>query len=77
MKTGRFDTFPRLRRSYDTAEALGGIINKGRRSVLRKLKGDQRFTPTEQGLIIDDLIRRGLETDKEPETFEKYFGVTE
>ena len=74
MKTGKFETFATLRRCYDTLEDLGAIINKGRLATFRRLKGENDFTIREQGLILDDLIRRGIETAKEPETYIKYFG---
>lgn len=74
MKTTRYTTHAALRREFDTLEALGAIINRGETTVCHRLSGKSSWTATEKGLIIDDLIRRGIETDRTPETFNKYFG---
>lgn len=74
MKTTRYTTHAALRREFDTLEALGAIINRGETTVCHRLSGKTPWTATEKGLIIDDLIRRGVETARTPETFKKYFG---
>ena len=74
MKTTRYTTHAALRREFDTLEALGAIINRGETTVCHRLSGKTPWTATEKGLIIDDLIRRGVETARTPETFNKYFG---
>lgn len=66
-------TFPLLRRTYGSAAELGGIINRGRDAIFKRLKGDVPFTAREKELILNDLIRKGLETEKNPETYKKYF----
>ena len=74
MKATRYTTHAALRREFDTLEALGAIINRGETTVCHRLSGKTPWTATEKGLIIDDLIRRGVETARTPETFNKYFG---
>lgn len=74
MKTTHYTNHAALRREFDTLEALGAIINRGVTTVCHRLSGKSSWTATEKGLIIDDLIRRGIETDRTPETFKKYFG---
>ena len=74
MKATRYTTHAALRREFDTLEALGAIINRGVTTVCHRLSGKTPWTATEKGLIIDDLIRRGVETARTPETFNKYFG---
>lgn len=72
MKTGTYDTFPLLRRRYNSAEELGEIINRSRVSVLNKLR-EGAFTQKEKELVAKNLIARGIESDIK-ETIQKYFG---
>ena len=73
MKVAHFTTFPLLRQNYTTVTELGNVINKCRCSTLKRLNGELPFSGREKELIIDDLIRRGLEAEKSPETYKKYF----
>ena len=72
MRAGTYDTFPLLRRSYASADALGKIINRSRVTVIRKLAYNE-FTQKEKELIAKDLIDRGLEEDVK-DIIQKYFG---
>lgn len=74
MRQTNNTSFPLLRRSYGSAAELGGIINRGRDAIFKRLKGDVPFTAREKELILNDLIRKGLESEKNPETYKKYFG---
>ena len=74
MKMCEFTTFAMLRLRYDRAEDIGKVINRGRVAVLQRLKGEIPWRPSEKELIIDDLIRKGIEKDKGPDVIEKYFG---
>lgn len=73
MKPATNDLYPVLRRRYSTVEQLGRVINRSRTSVWRRLKGEVEFTAGDMFLILDDLIRRGFETEKSPEVYKKYF----
>lgn len=72
MKPGVHDTYPLIRRAYDTLEELAEVINRNRITVFRRLS-DKTFTQREKELIAKDLISRGIETNIS-ETIEKYFG---
>lgn len=72
MKVQAHNTFPELRRRYDSLDDLGRVINRTRVTVFRKLLNES-FTQREKELISNDLISRGIETGVK-ETIEKYFG---
>lgn len=72
MRAGTYDTFPLLRRSYESADQIGKIINRSRVAVLGKLR-EGAFTQKEKELIAKDLIDRGLEEDVK-DIIQKYFG---
>lgn len=72
MRAGTYDTFPLLRRRYNSAEEIGSIINRSRVAVLSKLR-EGAFTQKEKELIAKNLIDRGIESDTK-ETIQKYFG---
>lgn len=74
MKTRDYTTHAALRREFDTLEELGAIIDKGETTVCHRLSGKTPWRAFEKSLIIDELIRRGVETEKSPDTFKKYFG---
>lgn len=74
MKQGKNAAFPVLRRQYDDLRQLGAIINRGRVTVCQRLSGASPWKATEKELILEDLIKRGIETEKSPATFSKYFG---
>ena len=74
MRQSNYTSFPLLRRSYGSAAELGGIINRGRDAIFQRLRGDVPFTAREKELILNDLIHRGLEAEKSPDIYEKYFG---
>lgn len=74
MRATQNNQFAALRRVYDNLEQLGRIINRGRVTVCGRLQGATPWKTTEKELILDDLIRRGIEKTKDPETFNKYFG---
>lgn len=73
MKPATNHEHARLRRCYDRIEDLGRVINRGRTTVWRKLKGETDFTAGEMFLILRDLVSRGIETTIEPATYKKYF----
>lgn len=74
MRQAEFNNFALLRRHYTNITELGNVINKCRCSTFQRLKGERQFSGREKELIIDDLIRKGLEVEKSPETYQKYFG---
>lgn len=74
MKTKIYTKHAALRREFDTLDALAAIIHKGKTTVCHRLSGKKPWTAYEKALIIEDLINRGIETEKNPETFKKYFG---
>lgn len=74
MRTVKHNLFPLIRQNYDNLEELGNVINKGVTATWQKLKGERQWKSREKEMIIDDLIRRGIEAERSPETFEKYFG---
>ena len=73
MRQAEFNNFALLRQTYRSIVELGVVINKGRCATFQRLKGERQFSGREKELIIDDLIRRGLEAEKSPETYKKYF----
>ena len=74
MKIRDYSAFPQLRQQYDTLADIGEVINRGKTTVCHRLSGASSWKAKEKCLILDDLIRRGVETEKTPETFKKYFG---
>lgn len=74
MRVGEYTTFAMLRLRYNRAEDIGKVINRGRVAVLQRLKGEIPWRSSEKELIIDDLIRKGIEKDRSPDVIEKYFG---
>ena len=73
MKTGTNSYYPNLRRAYASLEELGRVINRNRRTVWCKLNGKSEFTATEMFLILDDLTRRGIIENKQPDNYKLYF----
>lgn len=73
MRQAEFNNFALLRQIYGSIAELGTVINKRRCATFQRLKGERPFSGREKELIIDDLIRRGLEAEKSPETYKKYF----
>ena len=73
MRQAEFNNFALLRQIYGSIAELGTVINKRRCATFQRLKGERQFSGREKELIIDDLIRRGLEAEKSPETYKKYF----
>ena len=73
MRQAEFNNFALLRQTYGSIAELGTVINKRRCATFQRLKGERQFSGREKELIIDDLIRRGLEAEKSPETYKKYF----
>lgn len=71
MREGIYQTYPLLRRQYDSLDDLGAVINRSRLTIFRRLNGE--FTQREKELIAKDLINRGVENDIK-ETIKKYFG---
>lgn len=71
MREGIYQTYPLLRRQYDSLDDLGAVINRSRLTIFRRLNGE--FTQREKELIAKDLISRGVENDIK-ETIKKYFG---
>lgn len=57
MKQGTFNTFPQLRRSYQSVKELGEVINRGRTTTIKKLN-EGRFTTQEKKLIAADLVKK-------------------
>lgn len=74
MKSARNNQHADLRRCYDRIDDLGLVINRGRTTVWRKLKGETPFTAGEMLLILRDLVSKGIEQSIEPATYNKYFG---
>lgn len=74
MRVGEYTTFAMLRLRYNRAEDIGGVINRGRVAVIERLKGKTPWKSSEKELIINDLIRKGIEKDNSPDVYRKYFG---
>lgn len=74
MKTTVYTKHAALRREFDSLEELGAIINKGVTTVCHRLSGKSSWKAREKALILDELMRRGIEAEKSPEIYEKYFG---
>lgn len=55
MKGCRIPGLTRLREQYETAEALGRVINRSRDYVQDRLTMKRQFTELEKGLILADL----------------------
>lgn len=72
LRAGTHDTFPLLRRTYESADEIGKIINRNRITVFRKLAYNE-FTQRDKELIAKDLIDRGIEEDVK-DIIQKYFG---
>jgi len=72
VKCGTHNTYPLVRRAYDTLEELADVIGRNRVTAFRKLAYCE-FTQRDKEKVAHDLINRGLETDVK-ETIEKYFG---
>lgn len=73
MKSATNNEHADLRRCYDTILDLGRVINRGRTTTWRKLKGETEFTAGEMYLILRDLVSKGIEQTIEPATYKKYF----
>lgn len=59
MKQGTFNTFPQLRRSYQSVKELGEVINRGRTTTIKKLN-EGCFTTQEKKLIAADLVKKNM-----------------
>ena len=55
MKRCRVPGLNRLRDCYDSAEALGKVINRSRDYVLDRLTLKREFTERERSMILADL----------------------
>ena len=55
MKRCRVPGLNRLRDCYDSAEALGNVINRSRDYVLDRLTKKREFTERERSMILADL----------------------
>lgn len=73
MKSGTNNYYPNLRRAYANLDEIGQIINRNRRTVWATLNGKRDFSANEMFLIMDDLVKKGLIENKQPDNYKLYF----
>ena len=55
MRIGKYSCYPKLRRSFESFEELGGVINKSVAAVQQRMNGKLPFTTREKELILKYL----------------------
>lgn len=73
MKPRKYNYYPNLRRVYSKAEQIAAIINRHPVTVINKLSGKSDFTAAEMFLILDDLTRKGIIENKQPDIYKLFF----
>lgn len=66
MKFTKYDSFPKLRREYETAEEMANVIFKGVGYIYSRLNGQRAFTYREKVALLQHI---GKGPDDIPEYF--------